>query len=327
MRRKSPWRSVVACNILCLAALLGIIAGRALSAAEPTTVLLWPQGAPGAKGDTPNDKPTLTVWLPPAAKVNGTAVVICPGGGYEVLATGHEGRDIAAWLNSLGVAGVMLEYRHHGRGYQHPAPLEDAQRAIRTVRACAAQWKINPGRIGVMGFSAGGHLASTVGTHFDAGKPAADDPIERVSCRPDFMILCYGVIALGEPFSHHGSQESLLGKNPSPELVRSLSNEKQVTPQTPPTFLFHTDEDTVVSPENSILFYLALHRGESRRNCTSSARVRTGWDWPPRRRGRRSGRSAAKNGSAAADCLISDPPPLFPRLIRKTPAGWPAIRR
>jgi acetyl esterase/lipase len=234
--------------------------GRLGRAGEPKTELLWPQGAPGAKGDTPNDKPTLTIWLPAAEKANGTAVVICPGGGYGGLATGHEGHDIALWLNSLGVAGVMLEYRHHGRGYQHPAPLQDAQRAIRTLRARAAQWNLNPARIGIMGFSAGGHLASTAGTHFDQGNAAAADPIERVSCRPDFMILGYAVIALGEPITHVGSQENLLGKNAPPELVRSLSNEKQVTRQTPPTFLFHTDADDAVPPENSVLFYLALRR-------------------------------------------------------------------
>jgi acetyl esterase/lipase/lysophospholipase L1-like esterase len=247
-------------SILCLAALFGAAAGPALWAAEPTKILLWPRGAPDAKGDTPNDKPTLTVWLPPAERANGAAVVICPGGGYNMLATGHEGRDIAAWLNSLGVAGFMLEYRHWGRGYHHPAPLEDAQRAIRTLRARADEWKIAVDRIGIMGFSAGGHLASTAGTHFDPGKPADGDPVERAGCRPDFLILCYGVLTLGEPFTNRGTQDSLLGANPPAELVRSLSNEKQVTPQTPPTFLFQTDEDTVVPAENSVLFYLALRR-------------------------------------------------------------------
>jgi acetyl esterase/lipase len=242
-------------------ALLGCFGvGGSIWAAEGKTELLWPKGAPGAKGDTPNDKPTLTVWLPKAEIATGTAVVICPGGGYGGLATGHEGEAIGKWLNSLGVAGIMLEYRHAGRGYKHPAPLQDAQRAIRTVRARAAEWKIAPNRIGIMGFSAGGHLASTAGTHFDEGKADSDDPIERVSCRPDFLILCYPVIALGEPITHVGSQENLLGKNAPPELIRSLSNEKQVTPQTPPTFLFHTDEDGAVPPENSIRFYLALHK-------------------------------------------------------------------
>ena len=158
------------------------------------------------------------------------------------------------------MAGFVLEYRHHGRGYEHPAPLQDAQRAIRTVRARAEEFKIDPRRIGVLGFSAGGHLASTAGTHFDRGDPSAADPIERASCRPDFMVLCYAVIALGEPYSHGGSQNNLLGKNPPLELVRSLSNEKQVTKDTPPTFLFQTDEDKAVPAENSVYFYLALRK-------------------------------------------------------------------
>ena len=231
-------------------------------AAEPKTQLLWPDGAPGAKGDKPEDKPTLTAFLPEESKAVGTAVVICPGGGYGGLATDHEGKQIGEWLNSFGVAGFVLEYRHRGRGYGHPAPLQDAQRAIRTVRANAAAWKIDPRKIGIIGFSAGGHLASTAGTHFDQGDPNAADPIDRVSCRPDFMILCYAVIALGEPFTHRGSQENLLGKDAPPELVKSLSNEKQVTAETPPTFLFHTDADTGVPAENSVQFYLALRRAK-----------------------------------------------------------------
>ena len=231
-------------------------------AAEPNKQLLWPDGAPGAKGDKPEDKPTLTAFLPEESKAVGTAVVICPGGGYGGLATDHEGKQIGEWLNSFGVAGFVLEYRHRGRGYGHPAPLQDAQRAIRIVRANAKQWKIDPRKIGIIGFSAGGHLASTAGTHFDQGDTNAADPIERVSCRPDFMILCYAVIALGEPFTHRGSQENLLGKDAPPELVKSLSNEKQVTAETPPTFLFHTDADTGVPAENSVQFYLALRRAK-----------------------------------------------------------------
>ena len=247
-------------KILCLAALCAAAAGPALWAADPAPILLWPHGAPDAKGDTPADKPTLTVWLPPAERANGTAVVICPGGGYNMVCTDHEGRQIAAWLNSLGIAGVMLDYRHSGRGYRHPAPLADAQRAIRTVRARADEWKVAIDHVGIMGFSAGGHLASTAATHFDQGKPAADDPVERAGCRPDFAILCYAVVGMGEPFTNRPTQDNLLGANPPPELVRSVSNEKQVTPQTPPTFLFQTDEDAVVPAENSVFFYLALRR-------------------------------------------------------------------
>lgn len=247
----SRWMSVL---------LLLVLAIKPLRAAEPKVELLWPQGAPGAKGDKPADKPTLTVFLPEAEKATGTAVIVCPGGGYAGLATNHEGRQIARWFNSFGVAAFMLEYRHRGRGYQHPAPLQDAQRAVRTVRARAADWKIAPDRIGIMGFSAGGHLASTAGTHFDRGNPDAADPIERVGCRPDFLVLCYAVIVFSESYSHHGSQENLLGRDPEPALVRSLSNEKQVTAETPPTFLFHTDEDAGVPAENSVQFYLALRR-------------------------------------------------------------------
>ena len=228
--------------------------------AGPETVLLWPDGAPGAKGDRAEDKPTLTIYLPEEEKAVGSAVVICPGGGYGGLAVDHEGHQIAKWFNSLGVAGFIVEYRHRGKGYGHPAPLQDAQRAIRTVRAGAAEWKIDPQKIGVMGFSAGGHLASTTGTHFDDGDPDAADAIQRASCRPDFMILCYPVIAFDEPYTHRGSQNNLLGSEPDAALVRSLSNEKQVTAQTPPTFLFHTDEDKGVPSENSVFFYLALRR-------------------------------------------------------------------
>jgi len=250
---------------LCLATfVVGCVVLSALSgfAAEPTAELLWPDGAPGAQGDKPADKPTLTFCLPDPDKATGTAVVVCPGGGYGFLAVGHEGKDIAEWLNGMGIAAVILEYRHRARGYGHPAPLQDAQRAIRTVRARAARLKIDPQRIGIMGFSAGGHLASTAGTHFDRGDANAEDPVQRVSCRPDFMILCYPVIAFDEPYTHRGSQRNLIGEDAPAELVRSLSNEKQVTAETPPTFLFHTDEDRTVPPENSVYLYLALRRAK-----------------------------------------------------------------
>ena len=227
-------------------------------AAGPKTELLWPKGAPGAKGDRPDDKPTLTIYLPDKAKAPTAAVVICPGGGYGALAMDHEGHQIAQWFNSLGVAGFIVDYRHRGKGYGHPVPLQDAQRAVRTVRSRAAEWNVDPAKIGIMGFSAGGHLASTAGTHFDQGNPAADDRVEQVSCRPDFMILCYPVIMFDEKYTHRGSQQNLLGKDADPALVRSLSSEKQVTRETPPTFLFHTDEDKGVPPENSVSFYLAL---------------------------------------------------------------------
>jgi acetyl esterase/lipase len=228
---------------------------------ESKPILLWPGGAPDAVGQEDGDKPTLTVFLPPADKATGTAVVICPGGGYGFLAVDHEGQQIGDWLNSIGVAGFMLKYRIAPR-YHHPAPLQDAQRAIRTVRARAKEWHIDPERIGIWGFSAGGHLASTAGTHFDTGKSENDDPIERASCRPDFLILSYPVITLEPPYAHMGSRQNLIGKAPDPKLVENLSNDKQVTAKTPPTFLFHTNADDGVVPENSVLFYLALRQAK-----------------------------------------------------------------
>jgi len=231
-------------------------------AAEPKVELLWPDGAPGAKGDAEGDKPTLTIYLPPQEKATGAAVVICPGGGYQTLAMDHEGHQIAQWLNSFGVAGFIVKYRHRnsGAGYGHPVPLQDAQRAIRTVRSRAREWGVDPNRIGVLGFSAGGHLASSAATHFNESFGAPKDKIDRVSCRPDFAVLIYPVIAFGEPFTHTGSQKNLLGPDPDQSLVEKMSNEKQVTPQTPPTFLLHTWEDTAVPAENSIYFYLALRK-------------------------------------------------------------------
>jgi acetyl esterase/lipase len=224
--------------------------------------LLWPAGAPGAKGESENDKPTISISLPPADKATGAAVVVCPGGGYGGLAMSYEGIEVGEWLNSFGVAALVLKYRHKGSGYQHPSPLEDAQRAIRTARARAAEWKIDPNRIGILGFSAGGHLASSAGTHFDKGKPDASDPIERVSCRPDFLILCYPVVSFTTAYTHQGSKKNLLGENPDAKLVESMSNELQVTPETPPTFIFHTDADTGVPPENAVLFYMALRKAK-----------------------------------------------------------------
>jgi acetyl esterase/lipase len=238
--------------------------GNAKKTAEtlPKPELLWTGAMPDAKGDATEFKPMFTSFTLDAKdpKNTGAAVVVCPGGGYQNVAIDHEGWQIARWFNAQGVSAFVLDYRHRGRGYGHPAPMHDAQRAVRTVRARAAEWGIAPNKIGIMGFSAGGHLASTVGTHFDAGKPDASDPIERASCRPDFMVLCYPVIVFQSPCSHVGSQQNLLGKDAPKNLIESLSNEKQVTPQTPPTFLFTTDEDKVVPPENSVLFYLALHR-------------------------------------------------------------------
>ena len=242
--------------LLSFALLLG--AGFAQTPAMPKADLLWPGGAPAALGTEDIDKPSLAPYLALVGRGTGTAVIVCPGGGYQGLSMDKEGDQIARWLNSLGVSAFVLKYRL-GPKYHHPVELGDAQRAIRTVRSKAAEYRLLPGRIGIMGFSAGGHLASTAGTHFDAGDAAAADPIDRLSSRPDFLVLCYPVISFGE-FAHQGSRRNLLGENPDPKLVASLSNETQVTAQTPPTFLFHTTTDATVPVENSVMFYAALRK-------------------------------------------------------------------
>jgi acetyl esterase/lipase len=227
-------------------------------ATAPRVEMLWPNGAPGALGNDETDRPSLTIQLP-ASNGARSAVVVCPGGGYGMLAVDHEGRQIAEWLNARGVAAFVLRYRL-GPRYHYPIELGDAQRALRFVRSHAADYNIDSDKIGIWGFSAGGHLASTTGTHFDAGTSSASDPIDRMSSRPDFMVLAYPVISFTTPYTHRGSLRNLLGDNPDPKLVANLSNETQVTPQTPPTFLFHTTGDTGVPPENSVLFYLALRK-------------------------------------------------------------------
>ena len=226
-------------------------------AAPDTPIILWPAGAPGATGQAPNDVPTLTPYLAPKDKATGAAIIVCPGGGYQHLAD-HEGGPVAEWLNSIGVTAFVLKYRL-GPTYHHPSQLQDAARAIRTVRARAKEWALDPQRIGILGFSAGGHLAATAGTHFAAGQADASDPIERVSSRPDLMILVYPVISMRSS-THSGSRRNLLGEQPSPELVTLLSNEEQVTKETPPTFLVHTMTDTAVPVENSMMFAAALRK-------------------------------------------------------------------
>lgn len=228
-------------------------------AAEPPQILLWPEGAPGAVGKEDTDNPCIWLHQPPADKAGGGAVIICPGGGYQHLAMTYEGHEVADWFNEYGVTAFVLRYRLAPR-YHHPSQISDAQRAIRIVRARAKEFGIDPTRIGIMGFSAGGHLASTAATHFDDGKADAPDPIDRVSSRPDFAILAYPVITLTGEFAHGGSRDNLLGKNPAPDLVASLCNQTQVTSRTPPTFLFHTAADKPVPPENSIQFYEAMRK-------------------------------------------------------------------
>ena len=222
---------------------------------KPEKLSLWPQSAPLGNGQFGKADVPITVYRPVAERATGAAAVICPGGGYGGLVVGPEGHLIATWLMRRGIAGIVLEYRlPHGKPL---LPLLDAQRAIRTVRFHAKRWGIDPARIGIVGFSAGGHLASTAGTHFDAGDRQATDPIDRLSCRPDFMVLVYPVISMGEK-GHKGTRENLLGPHPSPAMVQMFSNEKQVTDRTPPAFLAHAKDDTAVSPDNSRMFYEAL---------------------------------------------------------------------
>jgi acetyl esterase/lipase len=242
--------------LLCLALLCGHLPW--LMAQSPSALPLWPGGAPGALGKEAKDIPTLTPFLAPAEKASGAAIVICPGGGYGNLAA-HEGQDYALFLNQQGIHGLVLKYRLGSAGYRHPAMMQDVQRALRMVRAQAAEWKVDPKKVGVMGSSAGGHLAATAVTHFDAGQPDAADLIERQSSRPDLGILCYPVISLG-PLTHQGSKNNLLGQNPDPELVKLLSNELQVTKETPPCFIWHTAADNVVKVENALEFAAALQR-------------------------------------------------------------------
>ena len=251
-----------------LATMVVLILSSALCAATQQTALpiqdgqiipLWSGAAPGALGTQDSDIPAVTVFLPRTMAANTPAVIVCPGGGYVNLASNHEGRQVASYLNSLGIAAFVLRSRL-GPRYHHPIELGDAQRAIRTVRAHASEWRIDPARIGIMGFSAGGHLAMSASTLFDTGNPNAPDPIDRAGSRPDFTVLGYPVISMTEPWTHQGSKNNLLGANPDPELTRKLSGELAVTKQTPPTFLFHTNADTVVPSENSVYYYLALRK-------------------------------------------------------------------
>src|ERR1017187_1888439 len=238
---------------------LSLGAGFAQTPAMPKADLLWPGGAPGAQGTEDIDQPSLAPYLAPADRGTGTPVIVCPGGGYQHLSMDKEGDQIARWLNSLGVTAFVLKYRL-GPKYRHPAELGDAQRAIRTVRSKATENRVLPDRVGILGFSAGGQLASAAGTPFDAGNANAADPIDRLSSRPDFLVLVYAVISFSPPYVHRGSLQALLGDQPDPKLVENLSNELQVTAQTPPTFLFHTSGDKTVPAENSALFYLALRK-------------------------------------------------------------------
>jgi acetyl esterase/lipase len=218
---------------------------------------LWADGAPGALGQEPKDIPKITIRKVESDKPTG-ALIICPGGGYGGLAMDHEGKQIIEWANSMGLTAVLCDYRHRGKGYGHPAPLQDAQRAVRMVRANASEWNIDPNKIGIMGFSAGGHLVSTVITQFDGGDQSSSDRIARMSSRPDYAILCYPVISMGSRFTHRGSEVNLLGEKASGETLEQFASQRNVRNDTPPTFLMHTVEDKPVPVENSLVFYQAM---------------------------------------------------------------------
>ncbi|MBK5192090.1 MAG: alpha/beta hydrolase [Flavobacteriaceae bacterium] len=238
-------------------------------------ISLWPNAIPNSqKSDekevhdsndilwiTKVQEPDITVYLPSKQQATGQAVIICPGGGYEGLAYDWEGTDIAKWLNSKGIAGIVLKYRlpnSKSVKVSYKAPLQDAQRAMKLVRFHAKEWNIDPGKVGIMGFSAGGHLAGNLTTHFDLEGSFEKDPIDSLSARPDFTVLIYPVITMKKGITHQGSKNSLLGENPSEALVREFSNELHVQPNTPPTFMVHATDDDVVPVENSLLFYKAL---------------------------------------------------------------------
>lgn len=220
---------------------------------------LWAGAAPGARGNADADVPTITVYLPRSTPQGMSAVIICPGGAYARLAMNHEGRQVANYLNSLGVVAFVLKYRL-GPAYHHPVELGDAQRAIRMLRSHAAEWHIAADHIGILGFSAGGHLAMSASTQFDAGQAGASDAVDRVSSRPDFSVLGYPVISLVEPWTHQGSKDNLLGANADPQLARRLSGEQAVTKETPPTFIFQTNADKTVPAENATYYFLALRK-------------------------------------------------------------------
>ena len=234
-----------------LALCMGLLSGLAMAQQE---IPLWPAGAPQATGSTANDKPGLTPY--PASQPNGAAVLVFPGGGYTYLESTKEGSAEAKWLQGQGISAFVVRYRFSP--YRHPVEMRDAQRAVRWVRAHAKEYGIDTSRVGVMGFSAGGHLASTVSTHYDGGNPSATDSVDRHGCRPAFSILGYPVITMDSAFTHLDSRKSLLGANPSQAMIDSLSNEKQVTAKTPPAFLFHATNDGLVPIRNSQAYYDSL---------------------------------------------------------------------
>jgi acetyl esterase/lipase len=226
---------------------------------DDQVIPLWSGAPPGALGTDESDIPAFTVYLPRTMAARTPAMIVCPGGSYRALASNHEGRQVAGYLNSLGIAAFVLRYRL-GPRYHHPIELGDAQRAIRILRSHAEEWRLDPARIGIMGFSAGGHLAMSASTLFDAGNPGSGDVVDRSGSRPDIAVLGYPVISMTKPWTHLGSKSNLLGDHPDPDLARRLSGEDAVTKDTPPTFIFQTNEDRTVAAENSLHYFLALRQ-------------------------------------------------------------------
>ncbi len=267
------WQIFRFARLVARVAILAALGSAAICAAELTVIELWPEGVPGIKPDAGPEKddgsgrftnihrPTLTVHAPPAGKANGTAVIYAAGGGYVRVAVGANGGEITRWLNGLGVTVFVLKYRH--ADYGHPAPLRDALRAVRIIRARGPEFGVLPDRIGMLGGSAGGHLTASAGTLFDAPEGRTGSELDQVSGRPDFMVLIFPVISMQDGVTHATSRRALLGATPTDELKRRLSVDEQVTKETPPTFLVHSSEDTTVTVENSILFYQGMRRAKS----------------------------------------------------------------
>ncbi|MDJ1483534.1 alpha/beta hydrolase [Cytophagaceae bacterium YF14B1] len=235
-----------------------------VSATVPEPILLWPEGAPGALGDTDEDKPAIYPFPAPKETATGAAVLICPGGGYINRAMEHEGYDLARWFNQMGITAFVLRYRVNNaehKKYGYPHAFHDATRAMRTIRSRAKEWSIDPDKIGLMGFSAGGHLASMLGTHFDNGNSKAKNVLDKTSSRPSFLMLIYPVISFTTPYTHRGSRDMQIGPDLDSTLAEYMSTENHVTSFTPPTFLMYTDDDPVLA-DNAVLFYMGLRKAK-----------------------------------------------------------------
>lgn len=255
MNGTCPLRWISAMSLVAAACLVFVVP---VPCQQENEIPLWPLAAPLARGGGPDDKPGIILYLPSSHQPT-PGIVVCPSGNYMSLLLDRDGRQVAEWLNNLGIAAFVLKYRV-APAYHYPVPLLDAQRALRYVRSNASLFNVIENEIGIMGFNAGGHLAAMAGTHFDTGKPSSSDSIDRKSSRPDFLVLVYPVITCSELFLHALSCENLLGDHPDASLAALVSIERHVTPNTPPTFLFHTYDDATVPVENSLAFFAALRK-------------------------------------------------------------------